>query len=34
MEAGGGEMVYIYFHDPTCPRDFPGTDFLIFENVP
>ena len=30
MDAGSGQMVYVYFHSPTCPRDFPGTDFLIF----
>ena len=30
MDAGNGQMVYVYFHNPTCPRDFPGTDFLIF----
>ena len=25
MDAGSGQMVYVYFHSPTCPRDFPGT---------
>ena len=30
MNADSGKMVYVYFHSPTCPRDFPGTDFLIF----
>ena len=30
MDAGSGQMVYVYFHSPTCLRDFPGTDFLIF----
>ena len=30
MDAGSGQMVYVYFHSPTCPKDFPGTDYLIF----
>ena len=31
MEADGGERGYVYFHDPTCHRDFSGTIFLIFK---
>ena len=27
------QMVYVNFQNPTCPRDFPGTDFLIFRNL-
>ena len=30
MDAGSGQMVYVYFQNPTYPGDFPGTDFLIF----
>ena len=30
MDAGSGQMVYIYFQNPTYPGDFPWTDFLIF----
>ena len=30
MNAGSGQMVYVYFQNPTYPGDFPGTDFLIF----
>ena len=28
MNASSREMVYVNFQNPTCPRDFPGTDFL------
>ena len=31
MEADGGERGYVYFHDPSCHRDFSGTIFLIFK---
>ena len=30
MNAGSGQMIYVYFQNPTYPGDFPGTDFLIF----
>ena len=30
MNAGSGQMVYVYFQNPTYPGDFPGTNFLIF----
>ena len=30
MDAGNGQMVYIYFLNHTYPRDIPVTDFLIF----
>ena len=30
MNASSRQMVYVNFQNPTCPRDFPGTDFLIF----
>ena len=32
MEAVRGKMVYVYFNDPTDPKDLPWTVFLIFEN--
>ena len=29
MDDGSTQMVYVYFHNRTYPRDFPGTEFLI-----
>ena len=29
MDAGTGQIVYVYFQNPTYPGDFPGTDFVI-----
>ena len=29
MDAGSGHVVYVYFQNPTYPRDFPGTDISI-----
>ena len=29
MNGSSRQMVYVNFQNPTCPRDFPGTDFLI-----
>ena len=30
MDAGSGQMVYVYLQNPTYPRDLTGTDFSIF----
>ena len=30
MDAGSRQIVYVYFQNPTYPRDFTGIDFLIF----
>ena len=29
MDAGTGQIVYVYFQSPTYSGDFPGADFLI-----
>ena len=29
INAGSGQMVYVYFQNPTYPGDFSGTDFMI-----
>ena len=29
MDASIRQIVYIHFHNPTFPRDFSGSDFLI-----
>ena len=34
VNAGSGQMVFVYFENPTCHRDFPGTNFCFFENIP
>ena len=31
MNASSRQMVYVNFQNPTCPRDFPGTNFSIFK---
>ena len=33
MDAGSGHVVYVYFQNPTYPRDFPRTDFSIFDII-
>ena len=30
MNGSSRQLIYVNFKNPTCPRDFPGTDFLIF----
>ena len=33
MEADSGQMAYVNFQNPTCPREFLETDICIFRNL-